>query len=758
MRARAILLLTAAVAASGLAGVQADTAATVSVRLEPGGLARAGVRAAWSASYGSFDWAEISASDVRDLRAAGVRAELRPDAHTLVLPQVSFDPLKGLPSVNAARWHAGEPALHLIQLRGPSKDAWLAAIRERGARIVQYMAPFAYVAMLDPADANAVRRLSFVRWVGPFEPAYRFDLAELASARRVGALAIDGGQAASSVSRLRALGLDLSTTNRLPFADLDAVGLLLEAPTVAELRAVAELPNLYSLSPDVKGKLRSELSSQINAGNYDAQGQPQLGYQSWLTSKGVTGSGVVIAHVDDGFSTAHPDTVGQVAGCRNYSVPGHTCRAETGVHSDFHGQHTGGIIVGSGTVPGVDAQGALGQGVAPGAKLFVQNYIGLTATEGYSGPGQYVELNRDSALGGATVSANSWGPSGSPRGYDAATREFDQAPRDANPSTPEHEPLGFVLSIMNGNGGTSTQGTPDEGKNLLRVGSSKDARAGDIDWLGNTSAHGPALDGRRLPDVVAPGEAVVSTANPATVALCLDPVVHPGAALYSGCNGTSMASPHVSGASALFIEHYRKAFANKTPSPALTKGAIVNGAVDLAGGRDADGGALGHIPDNKQGWGRVNMGNVLGGTEKLYLDQSVVLGDTGQSHALKVAAADPAKPVKITLTWTDALGHGMGGATPAWVNDLDLRVSTGPAESPTTFLGNAFGSPSTGWSVPGGAADFRNNLENVYLQEAPAGEITIEILAANVAGDGIPGNEDSSDQDFALVVSNGRTV
>jgi hypothetical protein len=58
--------------------------------------------------------------------------------------------------------------------------------------------------------------------------------------------------------------------------------------------------------------------------------------------------------------------------------------------------------------------------------------------------------------------------------------------------------------------------------------------------------------------------------------------------------------------------------------------------------------------------------------------------------------------------------------------------------------------------VPGGAADFKNNLENVYLQTAPTGPITIQVSAANLAGDGVPGNEDTTDQDFALIVSNGR--
>ena len=69
--------------------------------------------------------------------------------------------------------------------------------------------------------------------------------------------------------------------------------------------------------------------------------------------------------------------------------------------------------------------------------------------------------------------------------------------------------MGFVLSVMNGSGGTSTQGSPDEAKNLLKVGGSggrgtSTADGPGVDDLCTCTAHGPALDGRLLPDIVAP--------------------------------------------------------------------------------------------------------------------------------------------------------------------------------------------------------------------------------------------------------------
>ena len=69
-----------------------------------------------------------------------------------------------------------------------------------------------------------------------------------------------------------------------------------------------------------------------------------------------------------------------------------------------------------------------------------------------------------------------------------------------------------------------------------------------------------------------------------------------------------------------------------------------------------------------------------------------------------------------------------------------------------TYRGNVF---SGAGSAPGDQADSRNNVESVFLPAGLSGPFTVKVTAANIAGDGVPQNADSTDQDFALVISNG---
>lgn len=693
-------------------------------------LARLNLEPATRIDYGSFVWLELSPTDAAALRGSTVEHREVRDAFTLQLGEQAFDPLTQEPVLppDLQTSDADEADLHLVQMAGPTKNEWLNAIRADGLEIVQYIHPHTYVVWGDTAARGNAAVRPNVRWTGPFAPAYRL-LPILRNQPdqpgEVRVLLYRGADMAAAVRRIEALGGRLLESRKLNHV-FELAGFEL---SLAALADAAKVPGVYSVQTvPTDGGLRGEMSNQVCVNNVDELNQAFPGYQDWLSDSGLNGTGVIIANVDGGIHDSHPELAGRLIGCS-----GTTCG---GGASSGHGTHTAGIMAADGSTGTLDSFGFLrGMGMAPGAELVEQVYSPF-----YQQTGGMLLLMTDSYNNGASLSGNSWGPSGSPHGYDNDTLQVDIGVRDADPDAPGNQPLTFVLSFMNGYGGTSSQGTPDEAKNIFNIGSTKMQTSSgtqilEIDDLSANSAHGPALDGRTIPHMVAPGCSVDST--------------YLGSGYGLLC-GTSMASPHVSGAVALFIEYYRDLPETIVdPSPALIKAAFLPVARDLAGHQDADGGLLGHPFDSKQGWGRMDVVAVVEPQLAVrYFDESVVLDNTGEEWSTTVSAQDPGAAMRIMLVWTDAPGHGLGGSTPAWNNDLDLIV-----ESDTqTYRGNNFG--ASGWSVAGGVADDRNNTEGVFIGPTSPGAYTIRVLASDINSDAIPGIGDTTDQDFALVCYN----
>ncbi len=688
-----------------------------------------GLAVATTADYGRFQWLPLDDAGLARVQAAGLATHEVAAPFVLDLGGERFDPLAGVPDfagwgTAALRGQDGGEGLRLVQFSGPVRQGDLDGLRAAGLEPLQYVHPFTYVAWGTAQAIERSRARTNVRWSGDFLPAYRvLPRWRTLDATRVeahvlvyrGAAGVDAALAAAGAPVIARRAID----GRFAVVDVRVAG--------DALAAVAAIPGVYSVQPvPTDGGLRGEMSNQVNAGNIGAGNLAFPGYLDWLDGVGLDGSGVILADVDGGIYDTHPDLANRMLPCI-----GDTCG---GSAVDAHGTHTAGIMAADGS-SGVLAGGFLrGLGMAPGANLVEQLY-----SPTFTQAGGMLKLMTDSVRNGASGSGNSWGPAGSPRGYDGDTRQVDVGVRDADPAAAGDQPLFYVLSAMNGNGGTSSQGTPDEGKNLFAIGStwmqsSSTTQNANIDDISANSSHGPALDGRILPAMVAPGCSVDSSASASGYALMC---------------GTSMASPHVTGASALFIERYRN-LTGSDPSPALLKAAFTAVAKDLTGHDDADGNPITHLFDNKQGWGRMQVAPVVAPAQAVaYVDQERVFDDTGEAWSRSFLADDPAQPIRVMLTWTDAPGHGLGGSTPAWNNNLDLRVAAGSA----TFLGNVL--DANGWSSEGGSADPRNNTEGVFLQPAQhGGAVTIEVLAADINSDALPNDGDGTDQDFALVCYN----
>ena len=148
---------------------------------------------------------------------------------------------------------------------------------------------------------------------------------------------------------------------------------------------------------------------------------------------------------------------------------------------------------------------------------------------------------------------------------------------------------------------------------------------------------------------------------------------------YMYMGGTSMATPLTAGAAAIVRQYYTDVRSH-TPSAALIKATMVNGATDMYPGQYGTG-ATQEIattrPTNVAGWGRVNVADSIFPTAPrgmTYVDQTTGL-TTGGSDVYHYTITASGEPFKATLAWSDYPGSPV--AAGGLVNDLDLTI-TGP--------------------------------------------------------------------------------
>lgn len=678
----------------------------------------------------------------------------------------------------------------LIQFRGPVKSEWIDRLVAAGLEIVGYIPNNSYIVRGGAVELASAAALHGgpsaddarpIQWMGRLEGLQKidpvFDDALLASLETPTVAAevelADSSDASSTIAYIRRLA---SRVDREPRDFLNFVVLSISL-RVENLLEVAALDDVLFIGPAAEPKLLDERSAQVVAGNLSGDLTQPVGpgYGDWLRSKGLEKVPDFVVDISDsgldrgqtsGLSV-HPDLrdstgVSRVSYSLNYA-------SDSAEDESGHGSFVASIVGGGGTSEQRDALGYLyGLGIEPSARLGVSRIFDSRGRLPFNF--SFTGAVSSAYAAGARMSNGSWG--NGLNSYDSVAQEYDALVRDARPTIPGNQEMVFVFSAGNGGPGGHIS-SPGTAKNVITVGASENYRPAGTDSCNldggggigpdgadsvldilRYSSGGPTSDGRSKPDLVAPGTHIFGGASQASHffggGLCPGvPVFQPpGQRLYTWSSGTSMATPHVTGAGALL----RKFFTERNilgvgqpPSPAMTKAFLANSATYLTGEH-----AGGDLPGARQGWGRVDLSRAFDGAPRLLLDQSTLFTETGQTYEVQGSLADRSLPLRVILAWTDAPAML---ASPTLVNDLDLEIKVGGV---TVYQGNNLGGE---WSVLGGEPDRLNNIEGVFLPpnaipEGADGNFTITVTSANISGDGVPGNETALDQDFALVVYN----
>ena len=383
-----------------------------------------------------------------------------------------------------------------------------------------------------------------------------------------------------------------------------------------------------------------------NSGTIDADVD---GPEAWNTGGGA--SGVVVAVIDSGVDYNHPDLKQNIWTNPDTSAPD--------VHGyDFynndadpmddngHGTHVSGTIAGENNGAGV-------VGVNWTAKIMPLKFLGSTG----SGPTSGAISALDYAVAhGAKLSNNSWGGGGYDKSlYDAISR--------ANTN-------GSLFVAAAGNGGSDGVGDNNDTTphypssytldNIIAVASTT-----RTDSLSSFSNYGSTSV-----DLAAPGSSIYSTLPGGT---------------YGSKSGTSMATPHVSGALSLLLSK-GSTLPDTAPEAAAAKKAIIDSSVDNT---------CALLSGKVVSEGRLNVSRLVGGETPDVAPPTVCstnpasgASSVARDTSVTVTFSEAVDPTSLVTTPTDPANPNEGTSTTFTLGKINKDGSTTPVASKVTVTGD----------------------------------------------------------------------
>lgn len=615
----------------------------------------------------------------------------------------------------------------ILQASGPITPAVRGAIEATGARLIDYIPHFAFLAEVTPDQLAVLQALPEVRATRTVTATDKLSpfLADALERDDAAAYALPVVISALSPAEVRAVAAEAAALGAA------ALQLAPESAGLASFRAEVPIAALKALAAR-GGVLHIDEWMPVQMANNVARGAAFLNSDSASHAFGLTGKGQIVGHLDSGLDSTHPDLTNALHAA--FTVP------NTSFNGDWedphgHGTHTAGSILGDGS-----ASGGLYRGVAPGAKL-VHQRAGNTMG-GIAVPEDLAPVFDQAYQTGARIHSNSWGML-NPGTYTYLDISLDRY-------VWSHPDFLVVLSAGNSgidadeNGvidGTST-GSPSNAKNAIAVGAAESHRpAGSGGYSSYTnyerwstrvsaepiksdlvstpaqglygiaafSSRGPTSDGRIKPDVVAPGTDIISTRLPSYSgwgALASN-------SRYIFCGGTSMAAPLITGIATLVREDLQNRGVNE-PTAALLRALILNGAQSIAPGQYGTGATReipAESPNAVEGFGLPRLDAILYPAGRTLTFHDRLVFETGQRQTFPIVVTEAGQDLAATLAWGDAPGSLYSART--LVNNLDLTLI---CPDGSTITQN----------------DALNPAERILLKEAPAGAYTLCIDATHI--------------------------
>jgi subtilisin family serine protease len=628
-------------------------------------------------------------------------ARITEATYELGLRYAQFDPLIWIPEVDSQLAANDDLNLFMVQFYTQPLEEFKEAIHSLGGKVRHYIAQYAYLVEMDENVYSQVKELPYVRWIGPYHPAYRLD-----------EFMLDNYDQAELIYPLQCYNIQVLTINQKDIVanrikelggkveNADAGKLLVRATlTPEQLFELIRWDEVLFVNPWGPYEIDMDIAREIGGANYIE------------SVAGYNGTGVRGEVFDAGFNIDHVDFESRPL------IPHGTCGGNS------HGAATSGICFGDGTGD------PKGRGLLPAGQGIIADYntIGLAGENRYKHSGELVEDPYYAVFQTASV--------GSPRtlNYQTESAESDAAIFDFD----------LVHCQSQSNAGDQMSRPQAWAKNMISGGALyhyDTLDRSDDCWCSGASI-GPASDGRIKPTLIGFYDNIFT-------------VGYPGPTDYTSTfGGTSGATPIIAGHVGLFFQMWSDGIFGNEVDPNGTvfenkahfttaKAMLINTAYQYPfNGTTEDHSRM------KQGWGMPNLQTMYDLREDFYIidEEDILEPFDVAEYSVSVDAGEPY--LKVTMTYADPPGNP-AVQTQHRINDLTLKVKSPSGDE---YWGN-YGLEEGVWSTTGGSADTKNTVECVYIENPEVGGWTIQVSADELLNDSHVETPEL-DADFALVVS-----
>ncbi|MBN1539527.1 MAG: S8 family serine peptidase, partial [Candidatus Thermoplasmatota archaeon] len=635
--------------------------------------------------------------------------------------------------------------IYIIQFKGPILREWKDDMARRGIDILEYLPDMCYVVRSRELGHLDLMSLEGVTGVSAFPSG-------LKTSPLVHDL-LEGDPGSVEIAGSDQLVVELFYPDPLIFEELAQISPGVEegSPTryvmdlpISSLDDLVSIPSVQWVEPRLRMQLHNNVSRDI------------IGVQEVWDTLGLDGSGQKVAIADTGIDTGmdnHSMNGDMIADMDN-RVTTSTWAGPNSNDTHSHGTHVAGSVAGNGS----NSNGSI-KGMAPEAQIFFQAIANQTAGNRLELPSNLSLLFQDAYDFGARIHTNSWGAS-----YAGA---YTTSSKDVDWFLYHHPEMIILFSAGNsgidyykpygtynpdGKIDDDSIGSPATAKNCITVGAGENYRMdggyqipwGTGSWLWKYSkdpirtdkvsndpagiaafsSRGPTDDGRIKPDVVAPGTNILSVRSTRTTSTGWGAYAHNSNYIFMG--GTSMSTPITAGTVVLLREYYEEDLGHASPSGALLKATLINGALDMTPGQyGSDNATTQEVtarPDNAQGWGRIDIPNSLvprEGTSVSYIDDKT--GVQTNDVVTRYVNVNSTDDLRLTLAWSDYPAAAYAAST--LVNDLDLVIT---APNGTIVHGNDLFFPFND------TTDRTNPVEGIQIASPQKGWWKVEIKAYNI--------------------------